>query len=423
MNDQKPTADERVPRTLSHGTPPPRSRRWVQWLVILVILGSAGGIVWWTQTRPQTEEQRGRFASGAPVPVTVATARKEDIPRAINALGTVTPFAIVTVKPQVAGPLIRVAFEEGQLVAKGDLLAEIDPRPFQHALEQARGQLARDMAQLRNAEVDLARYRTLAQQNSIARQQLDTQTALVQQYQGLVKTDQALVDNAALNLAYTRIQAPIEGRVGLRLVDAGNYVQTNDPAGIVVITQVKPITALFSVPEDNLPMIVRRLRSGALLPVTAFDRSRKAKLAVGRLTTVDNQMDVTTGTVKLKAQFDNEDEALFPNQFVNLELVVDVMAGETVIPTAAVQRGAPGIYVYLVKADNSVEVRKIELGIQDGERVTVRAGLTPGDRVVTDGVDRLKEGSKIVLLGQRAGGGTKPADGTPEAAGTRRAQE
>jgi membrane fusion protein, multidrug efflux system len=400
MNDQKPSLDERAPLTLSRVTAGRPARRWVQLLVLAVILGTAGGIVWWTQTRAPPEAQRGRFSQGQPVPVVVQAARNEDIPRILNALGTVTPYAIVTVKPQIAGPLMRIAFEEGQLVAKGDLLAEIDPRPFQHALEQARGQLARDMALLRNAEVDLVRYRLLAEQNSIARQQLDTQTALVQQYQGTVKTGQALVDTAQLNLAYCRILAPLDGRVGLRLVDAGNYVQTNDPAGIVVITQVKPITVLFSVPEDNLPMIARRLRAGAVLPVTAFDRSRKAKLASGRLTTVDNQMDVTTGTVKLKAQFDNEDEALFPNQFVNLELVVDVLADQTVIPSAAVQRGAPGTYVYVAKPDNSVEVRKIDIALQEGERVAVRQGLQPGERVVTDGVDRLRDGAKIVLLGR-----------------------
>ncbi|MSO76577.1 MAG: MdtA/MuxA family multidrug efflux RND transporter periplasmic adaptor subunit [Alphaproteobacteria bacterium] len=405
MNDQNPRTDERAPPTLSRETRRPRRRAWIQLLVLAVILGTAGAVVWWAQTRPQTEAPRGRFGAGQPVPVVVAPALREDVPRTLNALGTVTPFAIVTVKTQVAGPLMRIAFEEGQVVAKGDLLAEIDPRPFQHALEQAQGQLARDMALLRNAEVDLARYRTLAEQNSIARQQLDTQLALVQQYQGIVKTDQALVNNAALNLTYCRILAPMGGRVGLRLVDAGNYVQTNDPGGIVVITQVRPITVLFSVPEDNLPLIIKRLQSGSVLPVTAFDRGRKAKLAAGWLTTVDNQMDVATGTVKLKAQFDNADEALFPNQFVNLEIVVDMLSAQTVIPVAAVQRGAPGTYVYLVKADNIVGVQKVELGVQDGQRVAILSGLAPGDRVVVDGVDRLRDGAKIMLPGQRGGDG------------------
>jgi multidrug efflux system membrane fusion protein len=315
----------------------------------------------------------------------------------LTALGTVTPLATVTVKTQIAGQLVQVAFQEGQMVRAGDFLAQIDPRPYQLALSQYEGQLQRDQALLKAAEVDLARYKTLVAEDSIARQTLDTQDALVQQYRGTVETDQAQVNTAKLNLVYCHITAPVTGRVGLRQVDPGNYVQTSDSAGIVVITQMQPITVLFTLPEDNLPAVMKRLHDGATLPTTAFDRAQTAQLASGRLMTVDNQIDVTTGTVKLRAQFDNADEALFPNQFVNVRLLVDSLKNVTVIPTAAVLRGAPGTYVYQVKSDNTVTVRPIKLGPVAGERVAVLSGIEPGEQVVVDGSDKLREGAQVTL--------------------------
>src|SRR5277367_3956651 len=302
----------------------PRGRLWrrLAWgLVVLLVLAGLGYLVY---PRHAAQPARGgRFAATGPMPVTVAPAAKGDVPIIYAGLGTVTPLATVTVRTQINGQLIQVAFQEGQLVHKGDFLAEIDPRPYQAALDQMQGQLARDQALLRTAEVDLNRYRTLVAQDSIAKQQYDTQVELVRQDQGVVKTDQALVDNARLNLNYCHIISPVTGRVGLRQVDQGNYVQTSDANGLVVITQVQPITVIFTLPEDNLPPVLKRLRASASLAVTAFDRSQQTKLATGTLNTVDNQIDVTTGTVKLRAQFANDDESLFPNQFVNIQLLVD----------------------------------------------------------------------------------------------------
>jgi membrane fusion protein, multidrug efflux system len=299
-------------------------------------------------------------------------------------------------------------------VAKGDLLAEIDSRPYVHALGQAEGQLARDQALLKNAELDLARYRKLVAQDSIPRQQLDTQDSLVHQYVGTVETDQALVDNARLNVAYCHITAPISGRVGLRQVDQGNYVQTNDTNGIVVITQIQPITVIFTVAEDELPAIMTRLHAGAVLPVTAYDRSRSAELATGRLTTVDNQIDTSTGTVKLRAEFDNADLKLFPNQFVTVRLTVDELHDATTIASAAVQRGAAGTFVYLIKPDDTVTVRPVTLGPSEGERAAVQSGLAPGDQVVVDGADKLRDGAKVAR--RDATGAAAPAAGAAPSA-------
>jgi multidrug efflux system membrane fusion protein len=306
------------------------------------------------------------------------------------------------------------------MVKKGDFLAEVDPRPYQHALDQAQGQLLRDQALLKNAQIDVVRYRTLLEQDSIAQQQLATQEALVRQYEGTVKTDRAIVENAKLNLAYCHITAPVSGRVGLRQVDQGNYVQTSDPNGIVVITQIKPITVLFTLPEDDLPAIMRRMNAGAVLSVTAFDRTQSTKLATGTLMTIDNQIDTTTGTVKLKALFDNSDEILFPNQFVNVQLLVDTVHGATIAPTAAVRHGAPGDFVYTIKSDETVSVQPVKLGPSNGERVVVTEGLVPGDLVVVDGADKLRDGAKITLpgaakvpdaVGAPKDGGAAPGEG------------
>src|SRR5690242_9754766 len=290
----------------------------------LAVVAAAGWYI--TQNKATTPaRQGGRFGAGAPVPVGVAPAAKADIPIVIKALGTVTPLATVTVKTQITGQLIQVAFTEGQTVKKGDLLAVVDPRPYEVALQQAQGTLEKDQALLKNAQIDLQRYKTLVAQDSIARQQYDTQAALVRQYEATIVTDQALVDNAKLNLVYTRIIAPVSGRIGLRLVDQGNYVTLGDATGICIITQMQPMTVIFTIPEDFLPQVRKRLRAGATLQTTALDRAQKTELATGKVSTHDNQIDTTTGTVKLRAIFDNTDEALFPNQFVNVRLLVDTV--------------------------------------------------------------------------------------------------
>jgi multidrug efflux system membrane fusion protein len=392
--------------------------RGIVWVVGLLLI--VGAVIWWVEGRPAQPTRQGRFAAAGPMPVVVATAEKGNINITLNALGTVTPLATVTVKTQISGRLMRIAFQEGQRVNQGDLLAEIDMRPYELALEQAQGQFQRDQALLRNAEVDVARYRKLVAEDSVARQTLDTQEALVRQYTAIVRSDQSQVDNAKLNLVYCRIIAPITGRVGLRLVDQGNYVQASDSTGIVVINQVQPITVVFTLPEDNVPAIVRRLRAGATLPVTAFDRSQTVSLATGKLMTMDNQIDTTTGTVKLKAQFPNDDESLFPNQFVNVQLLVDALDDATLIPAAAVQRGSPGTFVYAAGADDTVTVRPVKLGAAEGGKVAVLSGLAPGERVVVDGADKLRDGAKISLRDETGAPAGAPAAGTDQPARQRR---
>src|SRR3954471_10088906 len=377
----------------------PRSRSAVRraGLSLLLLALLAGGGWWllaWQSDRgepPQTVRSR----SSGPQPVGTASVETADMPVVLNALGTVTPLATVTVKPQISGQLVEVAFKEGQTVKKGDFLAQIDPRPYQVALAQAEGQLAKDRATLRNSEVDLGRYRTLLAQNSIARQTVDTQAALVQQNQGTIAADQAQVDAQKLNLTFARIISPLSGRVGLRRVDPGNYVQTSDPNGIVVITQIHPISVIFTLPGDDLPAVMRRMRSGAALAVTAFDRTGTTRLADGTLETVDNQIDTTTGMIKLRALFDNAEEALFANQFVTVQLLLDTVRDQPVIPVGAVQRGAPGTFVYVVKSDDTVAVQPVKLGPSSGDRVALVDGLRPGQLVVIDGADRLRDGAKV----------------------------
>jgi multidrug efflux system membrane fusion protein len=402
-------------------------RRTLVGLGLGIVLVGAGAWYLTTRDTPPPQEQRqgrgSRFGSGVAVPVGTATAAKGDVPVILRALGTVVPLATVTVKSQIAGQLINVAFTEGQMVKQGELLAEVDPRPYEVVLQQTLGQLQKDEALLKNAQTDLARYRTLVQQDSIARQQFDTQAALVRQYEAAIVTDQALIDAARLNLTYTKIVAPITGRIGLRNVDKGNYVAMSDATGICVITQVAPISVLFTIPEDALPQVRKRLASGAALEVRAFDRAQKAELGVGRLATTDNQIDTTTGTIRLRATFENRDEALFPNQFVNVRLLVDTVKDAVVIPVAAVQRGQPGIFVYFVKPDDTVEIRVIELGVTDGERVAVTKGLNAGDGVVVDGTDRLRDGARIRRPGQPpAGRAGPPVANAPTDAQQRRGQ-
>jgi multidrug efflux system membrane fusion protein len=357
----------------------------------------------------------GRNGQNVPVAVGVATAAAGDIELKIPALGTVTPLANVTVRTQISGVMQKVLFTEGQTVRQGDALAQIDPRPYEAAVQQMQGNFKRDQALLADAKLDLTRYEGLVKEDSIAQQQLDTQRALVDQYKGTIEADAGQLKTAQVNLMYTRIVAPLTGRVGLRQVDQGNYVTPGDANGIVVINQLQPITVIFSVPEDNVTNLMQRLRAGGPLQVEAFDRTNSGKLATGQLLTVDNEIDVTTGTVKLRAQFDNADGLLFPNQFVNIQLLQQVLQNQIIIPNSAVRRGAPNgvasTFVYVVGADRTVKVTPVTLGVVDGERVAVAKGLAPGAVVVTEGGDRLRDGAEVVLP---AAAGT-PAAGTPAA--------
>jgi membrane fusion protein, multidrug efflux system len=397
---------------------PKKRRRFVP----LLLLIATAGVGYWLYTRPapQPAPPPGRASIAALTPVVAAAAAAGDIDVSLNALGTVTSLATVTIRSQISGYLTKVAYEEGQLVKKGDLLAEIDSRTYELALAQAQGTQERDKALLATAQLDLKRYQELAKTNAIPRQQLDTQASLVAQYQANIISDQAQIDNAKLNIAYCHIVAPVSGRVGLRLIDQGNYVTAGDATGLVVITQLQPISVIFTTAEDNLPQIQKRLRAGATLPVTAYDRTGTVKLGVGALKTIDNQIDTSTGTVKLRAEFANNDDALFPNQFVNVWLLVDTQHDATIIPTSAVQRGAPGTYVYLVTADSTVAVRPVTLGVASGERVAVSAGLSPGDRVVVDGADKLRNGAKVTVRQSAPAGAAapiSPAPGSAPAAG------
>jgi multidrug efflux system membrane fusion protein len=376
--------------------PGPRSRHW-PWLLAGVALAVAALAAWYWFGHGASDAVKASGkgdAASRPMPVVAAPARKGNIDVYIDALGTVTPLNNVVVHTRVDGQLMSVAFREGQNVKAGDLLAQIDPRPFEVMLTQANGQMARDQAQLKNAQVDLERYQTLLSQDSISRQQVDTQAALVRQFQGAVESDKGAIDNARLQITYARITAPISGRVGLRQVDPGNIVHAGDSNGLVTITQVQPVTVIYPVPEDNVPRIVMRMQS----TVDAFDRSGKTRLATGKLLTIDNQIDTTTGTVKVKAEFPNTDSALFPNQFVNVRMVVETHEDSTLVPTAAIQRGAPGTFVFLVKEDKTVAVTSVQLGAVSGETTEVSKGLAPGNLVVVDGADKLRDGSSVELI-------------------------
>jgi multidrug efflux system membrane fusion protein len=403
----------------------PSTSRW--WLWVLLIGVIAAGIWYFRSSRSASQAadssapaaagkgRGGPGAGGFVVPVVVSTAQRGDLPVYFNGLGTVTAFNTVTVRSRVDGQLISVAFKEGQFVHEGDLLAQIDPRPFQVQLAQALGQLAKDQAQRKDAEVNLDRFKLLFKEGVIPQQQLDTQGALVGQFDGAIASDQSQIDNAKLQLTYSRITAPISGRIGLRLVDVGNIVHATDSNGLLVITQLQPISVLFSLPQDQLPQVNAKLRSGTSLVVDAYDRDDTAKIASGKLVTIDNEIDLTTGTYKLKSIFNNEDGGLFPNQFVNVHLLVDTKRNLTIVPAAAIQRGPQGIYVYAVGSDNTVKIRIVTIAQTTGNSVGLNNGLNPGDVVVIDGQDKLQDGSKVVPSAARgsnaasANGGTQPS--------------
>jgi multidrug efflux system membrane fusion protein len=416
------TAGNDLPQTEGQQTRSRASlRRWWIWLLLLCLL-AAGTYLF--LTRPGETQQRAvkqrPDAFARSVPVVAVPAKTGDIGIYLTGLGSVTPLNTVTVKSRIDGQLMKVLFKEGQMVKQGELLAEIDPRPYQVQLTQAEGQLAHDQALLKNAQIDLKRYRELFAQDSIAKQQLDTQAALVLQYEGSVKTDQGQIDNARLQLLYCRITAPLGGRVGLRQVDPGNMVHASDQNGLVVITQLHPIAVIFTIPEDSLPPVLKKLRAGERLTVEAYDREQKTRLATGALLTVDNQIDTSTGTVRLKAVFPNDDNSLFPNQFVNVRLLLEVQRGATLVPAAAIQQGTQGAFVYVVQADHTVTLRQVKLGPVQGGDASITAGLTPSELVVVDGVDKLREGSKVELPMQDSdtpGRGTRLRPGAGPATG------
>lgn len=388
------------------------SRRWLFGLFVLLVVAALAWKFWPGGSQKPGEGDKaatghmgrsggmrpGFGGATGPIPVRVAPAVIGDFPLYFKALGTVTALNTINVRSRVGGELVKIAFEEGQMVKAGDLLAEIDPRPYQNALLQAEGTLLQNQAQLKNAQVDLERYRGLYAEDSIAKQTLDTAAALVGQYQGTVKTNQAAVNDAKLNLEFTRIRAPITGRVGLRQLDIGNLVSANDTTALAVITQTQPISVVFTLPENNLDTVLARYRSGAKLPVEAWDRGDVKRQASGLLQSLDNQIDVTTGTLKFKARYENRDQSLFPNQFVNVHLLADTLKGVVLAPTAAIQFGTNGTFVYALEGDKKVTIKKLKIGASDGTNTVVTEGLTAGDRVVLEGTDRLKEGSEVEVV-------------------------
>ena len=363
--------------------------------ILLVLLG--GGILAVSMFWRSTARAQGVPPAPPRIPVAAAPARTRDVGVYLNGLGAVTPLNTVTVRSRVDGELMSVNFREGQLVNRGDLLVEIDPRPFQAQLTQFEGQLERDQALLSNARLDLGRFEALVKTDAVPRQQLDTQASLVQQLEGTVKNDQGQIEATKVQLIYCRITSPITGRVGLRLVDPGNIVHATDTGGLLIVTQLQPITVIFTIPEDSIPTVLDRLRSGVRLPVEAYDREVRTKLAEGALLTIDNQVDPTTGTVRLRAQFPNTDNRLFPSQFVNARLRLETRRGATVVPTAAIQSSPKGPFVYVVRPDRTVAVRPVGVGAADGDDVSIERGLAVGEQVVVEGAERLRDGAAIAL--------------------------
>ena len=417
-----PTPDPNLhPATPAEVSPAVSKSRW--WIWVLLVAIGVGGVWYFRSGRSASQAQNAAGAAGGAaggaggrgrpgsfaIPVVVATAVRSDLPVYLNGLGNVAAFNTVTLRSRVDGQIVNVAFQEGQFVKQGDLLVQIDPRPFEVQLEQAQGQLAKDQALLHDAQANFDRYDSLYKEGVIPKQQRDTQQANVEQFEGAMKSDQAQIDNARLQLTYCRITAPIGGRVGLRLADPGNIVHANDQNGLVIITQLQPVAVLFSLPQDLLPQVYSKLRAGAQLPVEAFDRDNTTKIATGKLLTIDNQIDPTTGTYKLKAVFNNDDHALFPNQFVNVHLLADTKKGLTVVPAAALQRGPQGTYVYAVGDDSTVKIRPVTIALVAGSNAGLSAGLKPGEVVVIDGQDKLQDGSKVES--RAAGGGNSPRTG------------
>lgn len=397
---------------------PARSfRRW-WWLLLIIILGGAAYFFWGRNTPSAASQdtnssqssgkgRRGMSGAGGAnsvMPVGVASATVADVRIYLSGLGSVLPEATAIVKSRVDGQLMKLHFKEGQMVKAGDLLAELDPRPYQVLVTQAEGQLGRDTALLKAAQIDLKRYQTLLAQDSIASQLVDTQAALVKQYVGTVQSDQGTLANARLQLLYSRVTAPISGRLGLRQVDLGNIVHASDTNGIVIITKLQPITAVFSIPEDNIPSVMKQIQAGKTLPAEAWDRAQANILATGQMLTIDNQVDATTGTVKLKVIFPNTDSALFPSQFINVKMLLDTLSSATVIPSAAIQRGNSGNFVYVVATDKTVTIRPVKTGPVSGQNTAVTSGITAGEIVVVDGVDKLREGAKVEPVKRGAGG-------------------
>jgi membrane fusion protein, multidrug efflux system len=381
-------------------TPMPVRKNGYGWVWVLVLCLAGGAAYRWY---PRTAEGlaagkdgKGDKGGGRTVPVVAATSRKGDMPVYLPGLGSVTAFNTVTVRSRVDGQIMKIAFTEGQLVKENDLLVEIDPRPFQVMLEQAEGQKARDVALLDNANIDLERYKVLYKQEAIPKQQLDTQIALVAQDQAVIKSDQAAIDNAKLQLVYAKITSPLTGRIGLRLVDQGNIIHATDVNGLVVITQLQPIAVIFNIAEDSLPSVRKKMQTETMR-IDAYDRDLKIKLAQGKLLTIDNQIDQSTGTVRFKGEFANEDNALFPNQFVNARLLLDMRHNTVIIPTAAIQHSPQSTFVYVVKPDNTAEVRNIVSTLTEGDEAAVDSGLEPGENVVIDGVDKLQQGTKVSM--------------------------
>ncbi len=401
--------------SLSNETP--ARRRTGQWVVGAVLLLAGAVAVWYfgLGDPPPAPQRGGRFGMRGEVPpVRVVAAERSDITVTLRALGTVTPINTVTVRSRLDGELTRVHFTEGQRVSEGQLLAEIDPRPYEVALAQAEGIRAENEARLENARTDLASFQALYEQQLIPRQQLTNQEAIVKQVEGAIQSNEAQVNNARLQLSYTKIVAPISGRLGLRQVDAGNLIRSGDASGLVVITQMQPISVLFTVPETDLPAVLQAMRRGGTPAVEAWDRAESVRLATGTLQTVDNQIDTTTGTIRLRALFDNRDEQLFPNQFVNIRLKVATVGDATVVPAATIQRASFGTFVYVIQDDGTATVRRVTLGPSEGDRIAIAEGVAPGERVVLEGVDALREGVTVEVVDSppasdvAAGTGTQP---------------